>query len=274
MSLVPLDGIAAARPEPTWCRAEVLVNRRHSDRYWYLRLAAPSIAEVARPGQFVMLTAARTPSAGPVLPRPMAIYARDGGPGLIDILYAVIGEGTRALSTFRPGEHMVVVGPLGQGFVVRPDTERLLVVGRGIGTCSLTGLAQGLAREPVELFVVTSGRDPRSVIGADLFREHGAAAVWAVNDADGTSDVDALRARLCDALDDRPPQQILTCGSDRLARLCAELGTRWEAAVQASVEAHMACGLGYCHGCATGAPSEHGESPLVCRDGPVFRLVP
>jgi dihydroorotate dehydrogenase electron transfer subunit len=272
--LAPLGPSDASRPSPTWCHAEVLVNRRHTHRYWHLRLAAPSIAALAQPGQFVMLTAAKDGSAGPVLPRPMAIYTRDADTGVVDVMYAVVGDGTRALSTFTPGENMVVVGPLGQGFVIRPDTERLLVIGRGIGTCSLTSVAQDLAGRPVEVFAVTSGRDPGSVIGADLFRAHGAAAVWAVSDSDGSSAVDALRTRTCDALDDQPPQQILTCGSDRLARLSAELGTRWDAWVQVSVEAHMACGLGYCHGCATGAPTDTEESPLVCRDGPVFSLVP
>jgi dihydroorotate dehydrogenase electron transfer subunit len=38
-----------------------------------------------------------------------------------------------------------------------------------------------------------------------------------------------------------------------------------------SLEAHMACGLGYCHGCSSGAPGLAEEAPLVCRDGPVFR---
>jgi dihydroorotate dehydrogenase electron transfer subunit len=272
--LAPVDPADTDRPAPAWCHAEVIVNRRLTDRYRHLRLAAPSIAASARAGQFVMLTAAKDGSAGPVLPRPMAIYTRDAGSGVVDILYAVVGEGTRALSTFAPGERMVVVGPLGQGFVVLPETDRLLVIGRGIGTCSLTCVAQDLAQAPVEVFAVTSGRDPESVIGEELFREHGAAAVWAVNDAEGSSDVDELRPRLFDAFDDRPPQQILTCGSDRLARLSADLGDRWGASVQFSIEAHMACGLGYCHGCSTGGPAGADEAPLVCRDGPVFRLTP
>nr|WP_239081874.1 hypothetical protein [Streptomyces sp. SID9727] len=34
----------------------------------------------------------------------------------------------------------------------------------------------------------------------------------------------------------------------------------------------MACGLGYCHGCATGTRGGPEESPLICKDGPVFRL--
>jgi dihydroorotate dehydrogenase electron transfer subunit len=277
MTLQPLATLDPAdddRPTPGWCHAEVLVNRPLTGRYHHLRLAAPGIAASARAGQFVMLTAAKDESAGPVLPRPMAIYTRDAVSGVVDVLYAVVGQGTRALSTFAPGERMVVVGPLGRGFAVRSRTSRVLVLGRGIGTCSLTCVAQDLAPGPVELFAVTSGRDPGSVIGAELFREHGAAAVWAVNDAEGTSDVSALRALLCGELDGRPPQQILTCGSERLARLCGALGERWGASVQVSLEAHMACGLGYCHGCSTGGSTGAEESPLVCRDGPVFRLVP
>jgi dihydroorotate dehydrogenase electron transfer subunit len=263
----------ADRPHPTWCDADVLVNRHHTDRYRHLRLAASRIAAAARPGQFVMLTAAKGGSAGPVLPRPMAIYAWDAAEGVIDVLYAVVGDGTRALAGFGPGERMGVVGPLGQGFAIHPDTSRVLLLGRGIGTCSLTGVAQDLAGGPVEVVAVTSGREPGAIIGAELFRAHGAVAVREVSDADGSSAVDVLRARLHEELDERPPQQILTCGSDRLARLSTDLGARWSASAQVSLEAHMACGLGYCHGCATGGLGDPHESVLICRDGPVFGLV-
>jgi hypothetical protein len=37
-----------------------------------------------------------------------------------------------------------------------------------------------------------------------------------------------------------------------------------------SLEARMACGIGYCHGCSHGAVGESEEAPLVCREGPVF----
>ncbi|MBO0877722.1 MAG: dihydroorotate oxidase electron transfer subunit, partial [Pseudonocardia sp.] len=248
MSLTPLAGLAPDRPSPTWRRARVLENRRHADRYWRLRLAAPEIASSARAGQFVMLTAAREDAAGPLLPRPMAIYAADAARGTVDVMYGVVGAGTRALTSFVPGERMVVVGPLGQGFVLAEGTRRVLLLGRGIGVCSLTCIAH----EDVEVVAVVSARTPAAVLGAEVFGEGGAVAFWPVTDAEGTSDVGALRALLPAELDGRPPQQILTCGSERLARLAAELGGRWRASVQVCLEAHMACGLGYCHGCATG----------------------
>lgn len=264
-----LETIAGPRTAPTSLPAEVLVNRVHTDRYRLLRLHAPEIARTARPGQFVMISAARDHEPGPVLPRPMAIYVRDAESGTLDVVYGVVGGGTAALATFVPGERLVVTGPLGQGFVLRQDTERLLVIGRGVGICAMTTVAQDLA-DGADLAAVLSGRNPASVIGAEVF--HRAGSVWQVNDADGTSDPGALHDRLVRAFDDRPPQQILTSGSQRLTRLSGALAARWDATVQVSVEAHMACGVGYCHGCPAGTGTGAREGALVCRDGPVFQL--
>ena len=66
---------------------------------------------------------------------------------------------------------------------------------------------------------------------------------------------------------------VAVCGSNRLLRLAMELGAPQEASVEVSLEAHMACGLGYCHGCSTGHPGLASESPLVCKDGPVFACI-
>ncbi|MCI2419736.1 dihydroorotate oxidase electron transfer subunit [Saccharopolyspora sp. K220] len=265
-----LKTIAGPRAAPTWLSAEVLINRAYTDRYRLLRLHAPDIAGTARPGQFVMISAAREHEPGPVLPRPMAIYTRNAETGTLDVVYGVVGGGTTALATFAPGERLVVIGPLGQGFVVRQDTDRVLIIGRGVGICAMTTVAQDLA-DGVDLIAVLSGRNPASVIGAEVFRQ--ASSSWQVNDADGTSDPGVLHDRLVRAFDDRPPQQILTSGSQRLTQLSGALAARWHAVVQVSVEAHMACGVGYCHGCPAGTGTGELEGALVCRDGPVFELV-
>ncbi|MFE2644596.1 dihydroorotate oxidase electron transfer subunit [Streptomyces nigra] len=258
--------------QPTWHHAEILAHTPAGDRYRHLSLHAPSVARLTRPGQFVMVTAARDGEHAPVLPRPMAIYRKDTDTGTVEIVYGVVGSGTKRLSSFGPGERLLTIGPLGRGFQLHPATHRVLLIGRGIGTCSLTTVAQDLADTPTEVLAVTSGRDERALIGGPLYREFGATTLYEVTDAARTSDVDALHRRLTTDLDDDPPGRILTCGSDRLAELSRTLGQRWTADVQVSLEAHMACGLGYCHGCASGSRNGPVESPLVCKDGPVFRL--
>lgn len=272
--VTPLLGSGTGLPAPTWHRARVLASAPHGRGYHFLRLEAPSIARTCQAGQFVMLTAARDGDSGPVLPRPMAVYGRNPRAGTIDILLGVVGDGTRRLASFRPGERMLVVGPLGQGFRLARRTRRVLLVGRGIGTCSLTTVAQECAGTDVEIVAVASGRSADRVVGADVYRAAGVTRLHEVTDDTGSSDLTRLRDTLTGDLDQAPPQQIMTCGSERLARLCEELGRRWAADVQVSLEAHMACGLGYCHGCATGTRSGPEESPLICADGPVFRLTP
>ncbi|MFW6722542.1 dihydroorotate oxidase electron transfer subunit [Streptomyces sp. MAR4 CNY-716] len=271
-SVTPLPGSGTDRPAATWHRAQVLASTPHGRGHHFLRLEAPSIARTCQAGQFVMLTAARDEDTGPVLPRPMAVYARNPQAGTIDILLGVVGDGTRRLAAFRPGERMLVVGPLGQGFRITRGTRRVLLVGRGIGTCSLTTVAQECVGTEVEIIAVASGRSADRVVGADVYRAAGVTRLHEVTDDTGSSEVTPLRDMLTADLDQAPPQQIMTCGSERLARLCEELGRRWAADVQVSLEAHMACGLGYCHGCATGTRSGPEESPLICADGPVFRL--
>jgi dihydroorotate dehydrogenase electron transfer subunit len=274
-NLVTLPAPRTPRPTPVVHRAPVLEHGQIADRYRFLRLHAPAIAERAQPGQFVMLTAARDGESAPVLPRPMALYRTDAVAGTVDVLYGVVGAGTRRLAGFRTGETMTVVGPLGRWFEIGSDVRSVLLVGRGIGTCSLTTVAQRAADTGVVINAVTSARHKAAVIGADLYREFGARSVHEVTDEDGTSDVASLFTRLTGELDADPPGLILTCGSERLVGLCERLAGRWRGTrIQVSVEAHMACGLGYCHGCASGARSEGDESPLICKDGPVFAWTP
>jgi dihydroorotate dehydrogenase electron transfer subunit len=263
-----------SRPIPVSGYMRVVENRPTNDRYMAVTLEAPEIAASAKPGQFVMMTAAHRGEATPALPRPMAIYSVDTAQGTIEILYGVVGFGTARLASFEPADERYVVGPLGRGFDVADSVRRVLLVGRGIGTCSLTTVAQTNVARGIETIAVTSGREPGALIGEDFYRSHDATAIYAVVDRDGTSSPDALFAQLTADWDDMPPELILTCGSARLTRLCESLSARWGAGLQVSVEAHMACGLGYCHGCASGARSEGNESPLICKDGPVFSWQP
>lgn len=271
LAVMSRSDVEAPVPDPLLARATVVSHGHVADRYWHLRLAAPQIAAAAQPGQFVMLTIARETEVGPVLPRPMAIYGVDVDAGIVDVMYGVVGAGTRRLTTFRRGEVLLTVGPLGRGFVMRQSTERILLIGRGIGTCSLTSLAFEARARGIDTVAVDSARNAHSLIADRAYRAAAVRRVIQVTDADATSDPQRLRKVLTQECGPRPPQQIFVCGSNRLIRLSTELGDLWGAEVQASLEAHMACGLGYCHGCSSGQRTGESEAPLICRDGPVFK---
>jgi dihydroorotate dehydrogenase electron transfer subunit len=267
-ALHPVD-----RPRIHHLRAAVTRHVPVGTDHAHLELSAPAIAAEARPGQFVMITVARDGQDTPVLPRPMAIYSIDRAAGVIGIVYTVRGRGTKALRGFAPGEAALhVVGPLGRGFDVPEIPSRVLLVGRGIGVCSLTTVAQ-CAVPGTEVLALTSARHTGALVGAEIYRSSGA-TLLEVTDEAGDSAPERVERELLNRLDARPPELIFTCGSNRLATLCQRLAARWGARAQVSLEAHMACGLGYCHGCATAGAVAAGESPLVCQDGPVFVIDP
>jgi dihydroorotate dehydrogenase electron transfer subunit len=272
--LVPLDGAVRDQfndGQPAYCDALVVANANVGDRYWQLRIEAPAIAECVAPGQFLMVTVASAGHWDPALPRPMAIFESNPREGTLDFVYGVVGRGTLQLTQFIAGERITVVGPLGRPFTLAQETRRVLLLGRGIGTCSLTILAGEAASRGLSVSALDSARHKGALVGRGAYERLGIASPFFVTDADGSSEVGKVRSLLVEHLSRRPPNQIFVCGSQRLLDLAADLAAEWGASVQVAVEAHMACGLGYCHGCASGLGAQARETPLVCRDGPVFR---
>lgn len=276
MSAAPREGESLAllepiaRPRITRTAARVLRNERVTNRYWLLELEAPAIAATALPGQFAMITPSRPGESDHALPRPMAVYQTNPATGSVIFAYAVIGRGTRALTTFRSGEALETVGPLGRPFDLG-TANSVLVIGRGVGSCSLTLLAAEAIARGAAVTAVDSAREAGGGMAAPMLRRLGV-PVLEISDAEGTSEVATLEAALHLAHDDVPPALVAVCGSTRLIALATRLAEVWGAEVQVSVEAHMACGMGYCHGCASGFRAASEESPLVCKDGPVFRI--
>ncbi len=238
--------------------------------YCRIVVDAPGLGRV-RAGQFCLLgSPPAVEGRNRALSRPMAVYNQDVDAESLEFVCKIIGEGTRQLATLRPGDRVRLTGPLGRGFDLR-GSGPVLILARGVGVFSLglvpTQLAAG---RPVT--VLLSGRDRAALLGAGHFHGLGA-TVLPVTDQDSTSSLPAVAAVLLERFGTRqPPTLVLSCGSERLMRLGLGLALRWGARMQTSVEANMACGLGFCHGCAHPAGTGRGEDPLVCVDGPTFEV--
>lgn len=242
--LVTMDSPAAS-PHPSLARAAVVANDHLGDRYWRLQLLAPDIAGHTRPGQFVMLTVTPSGPSNWVLPRPMAVADRDETRGTIDVVYGTHGWGTRQMAGIGAGGELTVVGPLGNGFRLDPGTKHLLIVGRGIGLCSLSLLAIAASGQGVVVTAVLSARHREANVLVPFFEAVPHGQVLMAHDSDGSSAPGVLAPRLRAVLDEMPAQQVATCGSQRLLQMCAVLATASGSSLQVAVEAHMACGMGY-----------------------------
>lgn len=113
-------------PMPVDVDAAVISNTRLSDDYSVIALAAPEVAALARPGQFVMVKTSR--GADPLLRRPFSIFEilRDAArrPIGLTLLNKRIGVGTGRLYETAAGARLACLGPLGRPFeAVPPPTE-------------------------------------------------------------------------------------------------------------------------------------------------------
>jgi len=232
---------------------------------WIIRLRCPEITSKAKPGQFVMVNC----GGECVLPRPFSIHQVDED--RIALYYNVWGDGkgTQWLAQREADDNVVIIDePLGNGYLIHPESHRLLLVAGGIGIASLRflideavkrglgvtllcGTPTGDHRYPpnrlppeVELVPVTEdGRAGKKGLVTDLLPDF---AGWA--------------------------DQIFACGPTAMYRNMAlrkkGLGLEGKP-VQVSLEMRMGCGRGVCYACAV--RTKEGLKQ-VCKDGPVFDL--
>jgi dihydroorotate dehydrogenase electron transfer subunit len=272
--------------QPIQLDAEILDNRLVTCDHYVMSLAAPPIAAGARPGQFVMLR----PSAGadPLLPRALAFYGADPAAGRIDLLYRVVGIGTRLLSELRAGASVALWGPLGTAFALAPagraeavgtttpgppgrSASRHLLVGGGIGVPPLVFLAETARRAAsgADGFQALIGAATKEyLVGEAELRAAGVPVTVATDD--GTRGhrgfvTDLLREALGR---DGGPATVYACGPNPMLAAVAHLRAAAGVPCQVSLEAPMACGVGACLGCTV--PLAAGGYARVCTEGPVF----
>jgi dihydroorotate dehydrogenase electron transfer subunit len=244
---------------------------------WTLRLAIPEWPG-SIPGQFVMI--APGPEEGvarqdPLLPRPMAIYreldsASDATQpdSQIELLYRVVGRGTRLLSALSPGENIKIVGPLGRGFPVEESPALAILVGGGTGIASLYELAKSLQALGRSVLVILGAQSGSDLMGRGAFAALGVELICTTDDGS-----EGISGRVTDPLLERLAKiggaaTVYAVGPTPMMKACAALADSHQAGCYVSLENPMACGFGVCLGCA--APRREGGFSLVCRTGPVF----
>lgn len=247
---------------PALERIEVVANTRLASGIGLVAFHAPRIAVSVRPGQFAHLRI-REDSLF-ILRRPLSVYRAHGE--RIELLYQVVGRGTRLLAEAAPGARMDLVGPLGNGWRVAPDTRHALLVAGGVGAAALTMLAEELARLGVAVTVAIGAATEGLLVARDVF-DSVARRVEVATD-DGSCGAPGLVTGICERLlADEALDAVYTCGPEAMQRIVAEQAAAAGIPCQVSLERLMACGVGTCLSCV--AATVDGWK-RVCVDGPVF----
>jgi len=219
----------------------------------------------AAPGQFVMVKV--TAGLDPLLRRPFSLHAVTDK-GQWQILYRVVGKGTRLMTAVKAGQRLEIVGPLGKGFQLPPPDEKTItLIGGGIGVAPLPQLVPLLRDSGInDISVLFGFRNAEEIVCEEYFVKKGVSVAIATEN--GSRGINGLVTSL---LPKGGANYIYCCGPMPMMKAVAGLCMKNGWSGQFSLEGAMACGMEACLGCAVAA-SKKDKYWHVCQDGPVFEM--
>jgi dihydroorotate dehydrogenase electron transfer subunit len=257
-----------------------VLERRKVGEYHSLTLAASQIADGARPGQFVHLLAGEDRSFP--LRRPFSIY-RVERPGTVEVVFDVVGAGTRTMAGLRPHDVVDVLGPLGRPFDPPEEPAGCLLVGGGYGAAPLFFLATELRARRCRVDLVIGAATAGRLLDALEARRLGHSLT--VTTDDGSAGQRGLVTDpLPGLLAGTGAERVYACGPMPMLAAVSRVAAAAGVACQVAVEEQMACGTGICFSCVLPvgpgggsgglkrSPSENRETRMArsCLEGPVF----
>ncbi|SMN16659.1 Dihydroorotate dehydrogenase electron transfer subunit [uncultured Candidatus Thioglobus sp.] len=265
---------------------QVLAHYKFEGDQYILTLASEVIAQETKPGQFVHI------SVSDILPmrRPISIMLVDKENNTFDLLYKVVGEGTKQLAERKIGEMISIIGPIGNGFKMT-DKKLPLLIGGGVGMPPMIAIAQSIKDTDCDPFVILGSEVPfpftpeLSKMGnpcPEASHTMPELEDWGVvcrlaslQDYEGVFKgyVTDLAKVYLDSLsaDELTQVEIYSCGPYPMLEAVAKLAKDYNLPCQVSLEENMACAVGGCAGCVVEAQTDTGPAmKRVCVDGPVF----
>ncbi|HEX7474068.1 MAG TPA: sulfide/dihydroorotate dehydrogenase-like FAD/NAD-binding protein [Candidatus Limnocylindrales bacterium] len=225
-----------------------------------LVVSAPRIAEIRRPGQFVIVR------LGPGAERiPLTIADGDAAAGTISLVIQSIGKSTADLVEVEPGGAISdIAGPLGRPTDLL-EHGRAICVGGGVGTAVILPIARELHARGVAVTSIIGGRSREWVILEPELRSAG--EVIACTDDGSYGRPGFVTEALRDALEAGGIDAVYAVGPVPMMRAVAELTRPYEVSTIVSLNPVMVDGTGMCGGCRV---TVDGHTRYACVDGPEF----
>lgn len=245
--------------------AEIIANEEVASQVFLLTVFEPSIAKTALPGQFCMIAPMQHgQTTDPLLKRPLSIHRVQNG--FLSFLYRRIGHGTTLLSQRKTGESLDLIGPLGHGFDL--TNNNYILVGGGMGIAPMLFTAEALYASNKKTVIVLGARGaaelPERILKPFQTVSH---ELYLMTEDGSLGEKGLVTFALSRVLQQQKKHDILACGPFPMLNAVNILANKFGVTCQVSLEAHMACGIGACLGCAVKALT--GGYLHVCKNGPV-----
>jgi dihydroorotate dehydrogenase electron transfer subunit len=270
-------------------RAEIVSNLPLNNKNNLLTVKPLELATDPDPGQFYMLEVSN--SKTPLLSRPFSFFRKT--PEGIQFLFEIRGKGTLMMKSFKGGEVIHVIGPLGRGYPELEGDKIPMLVAGGIGIASIFPLVQAFGKKACLFY---GARDKEGLLMLDELK--GLAGELIISTDDGSM---GYKGTVVDALNDFLKQTqakacdytIYACGRKQMLEVLCRNALYNGIKGYISTEENMACGIGACLGCAIKVRSKELRAKskrtkninselrtldyelmykMVCKDGPVFPL--
>lgn len=228
---------------------------------WRMEIELPRTAALAKPGQFIHI---HVNDASKILRRPISIAGADARTGIVEILYRVVGGGTKCLSRLAKGDTIDSLGPLGTYFSM--DGNHIAGLGGGVGIAPILFMARRARKG--QMTVVIGGRNGKEVFWKDLFPDTVRNLI--VTTDDGSYGIKGFSVSVLPELfKTEKVDRLCTCGPGIMMRTAVQMAHDAGVKAEVSMERRMACGVGTCLGCVCDRADGKGHFK-VCKDGPVF----
>ena len=212
----------------------VMENKKIAKDVFYMVLEGDT-SFITAPGQFINIQI-----EGFYLRRPISIC--DWDDKTITIIYKVVGKGTEAMAEMTAGKTLDVLTGLGNGFTPVAESKKPLVIGGGVGTPPMYGVAKELVKQGVTPIVILGYTSKDDVFFEEEFKTLGCEVYVTTNDGSyGTKGFVTDVIKTLEGYD-----YFYTCGPLPMLKAIAQAT---ECSGQLSFEERMGCGFGGCMGC-------------------------
>ena len=244
---------------------KVTENTRLHKNYCLLKLTSEEVLPDMLPGQFVEVRVENSPTT--FLRRPISVNFVDKETNELWLLIQLVGDGTRKMAEYQPGDRVNILLPLGNGFSLPEKTEqKLLLIGGGVGTAPLLYLGSQLKAAGFDPAFLLGARSKEDVLQLDQFQAIGVVHITTEDGSLGEKGYVTNHSILGQTHFDR----IYTCGPKPMMVAVAKYADKESILCEASLENTMACGIGACLCCVE--KTKEGHHVCVCTEGPVFNI--
>lgn len=237
-------------------RATIISNEKIAEGYNLLILESDYLNKNVLPGMFLEIDC----GGATTLRRPFA-YAYTNG-NKTAVVYKVIGNGTKSLSSKQSGQYLDVLGPLGNSFEAE---EKPILIAGGVGVPPIYFLAKTLSEKGITFSVVVGSQNKDALIFKKHFKNLQGVNLILTTD-DGS---EGIKGTVINGLQECEGKTIYVCGPVPMLKAVQEYCVKNNLGGFVSLEAYMGCGYGVCLGCAVKTTEGY---KYCCKDGPIFPI--